>query len=403
MKNIISIKTKASNAFPTHKTYSNQSKNQLPIPREAIDINGNRVNTTGQVWQLHEQTTNLQLNWSLLSGNEETINSLKAYLFHIVESNAPQYAPSIFSCIKPAIDSIGNKHPSKIDFLDLYKIFEKLTEEDSSWRFGHVRRWYRWCFRQEISGFSKEVLNELEELKIPTFQSGLAVLTRDPEKGPFCEEEYQIIRNAVKQKRGSLKIRTIIMLLMELGLRPGQISLLDKKDVSFYKTKSGDKLFSVNLIRLKQRVSGKQEKKKRRISKELGENLLEVIRKNRIHHNHWNIAPEEPIFVSQTKNDSSNIRSLKGTKKNEKELRIPQRITVNMIRYYATRYAKLNKLISPITGNLLLTYPYRFRYTLATRLASQGALRSILAEILDHSSLTSVDIYIKSSSNIIAQ
>ncbi len=67
------------------------------------------------------------------------------------------------------------------------------------------------------------------------------------------------------------------------------------------------------------------------------------------------------------------------------------------------RWARAAGLISPRTGMPLRVTPRRFRYTLATEMAREGASRHKIAEVLDHTDLQNVEVYIEASSYIVTQ
>lgn len=58
-------------------------------------------------------------------------------------------------------------------------------------------------------------------------------------------------------------------------------------------------------------------------------------------------------------------------------------------------------IISPRTGQLLHLFPRRFRRTLATDMAVQGASRAQIAQALGHSDLQNVEVYMDASSTIV--
>lgn len=64
-----------------------------------------------------------------------------------------------------------------------------------------------------------------------------------------------------------------------------------------------------------------------------------------------------------------------------------------MMRYHVLNYPVNTGIISPRTGKVLQLYPYRLRYTFATRHANQGAPAAALADMLDHKGLESVRVY----------
>jgi hypothetical protein len=64
------------------------------------------------------------------------------------------------------------------------------------------------------------------------------------------------------------------------------------------------------------------------------------------------------------------------------------------------RFAAAADLRSPRTGEKLHLCPRRFRTTLATHMAEEGASRYQIAEILDHSDLNNVKVYVEIASTI---
>jgi len=67
------------------------------------------------------------------------------------------------------------------------------------------------------------------------------------------------------------------------------------------------------------------------------------------------------------------------------------------------RFAADAQITSTRTGTLLRLSPRRFRYTLATEAASEGASPAKIAELLDHSDLQNVKVYIEASSDVVDQ
>jgi hypothetical protein len=60
-------------------------------------------------------------------------------------------------------------------------------------------------------------------------------------------------------------------------------------------------------------------------------------------------------------------------------------------------------LVSPRTSQALRLSPRRFRYTLGTEAAKEGASPAKIAELLDHSDLQNVDVYVEASSYVVDQ
>ena len=138
------------------------------------------------------------------------------------------------------------------------------------------------------SGFQTEIANALYRINVPTNTTGQAVQTRDPERGPLNDEEHWLIRQAIKEKKGPLLERVCVMLMLEFGARPGQIILLDEQDYRVLRGAQGQRFCSVEVSRLKQRQLV-PEKRRRRISPDLGEALDELIQEN--HSRYGNSGP----------------------------------------------------------------------------------------------------------------
>ncbi|MDQ6674514.1 MAG: tyrosine-type recombinase/integrase, partial [Chloroflexota bacterium] len=67
------------------------------------------------------------------------------------------------------------------------------------------------------------------------------------------------------------------------------------------------------------------------------------------------------------------------------------------------RWVRAAGLISPRTGKPLHLTPRRLRYTLATEMAREGASRHKIADVLDHTDLQNVEVYIEAASYIVTQ
>jgi hypothetical protein len=64
------------------------------------------------------------------------------------------------------------------------------------------------------------------------------------------------------------------------------------------------------------------------------------------------------------------------------------------------RFVKVADIVSPYTNRLLSMTPRRFRTSLATYMAAQGASNFHIAEILDHTDLRNVEVYTQTVSSI---
>jgi site-specific recombinase XerD len=64
------------------------------------------------------------------------------------------------------------------------------------------------------------------------------------------------------------------------------------------------------------------------------------------------------------------------------------------------RFAEAADLVSPRTQQRLRMNPRRFRFSIATHMAEEGASLFHIAEVLDHSDTQSVRVYVETASSI---
>jgi len=353
-------------------------------PGQLFNRNGHAIDVRGEVWPLSDYSGNCFINWNLLVIALDFKDSMKAYLAHVIESQAPRAASSVFVHLKRCVSQLPPV-PSleELSYSDIESVLVRLRNSGNAWEFGHMRRWYAWCARQGIPGFTVEIAKTLSKLKVATNSTGMAVHSRDPERGPLNDEEHWLVRQALKYKQGPLLERVCVMLMLELGARPGQLILLNEGDYRAISSPKGQRFCSLEISRLKQNQLV-PEKKSRRISSELGESIEELIQEN--HRLYGDTGSKSPLLRSMNK-ESKSIGRMTGL----------------IFLYRSRSYARKIGMISPRTGTTLDLYPYRLRYTFGTRHANQGTPAAVLADLLDHSSRASISVYTKATNNSVVR
>jgi len=231
--------------------------------------------------------------------------------------------------------------------------------------FSQLRNFYRWGVARQYHDFDPLRLQILRSITAPGNPSGHHVRSRNPIKGPLSPDERLLVVRAITAGQGRDHDRAIVMLHLELGLNPNASARLKNKDFKRYC--DGESVaFQLAVPRMKKRTAYR-ETKQRPISHELGQ-LLE-----RLQHG----EPEERLLHWLT--DSHPEWAIDAATK---------------------RFATAADLISPRTGKKLHLSPRRFRTTLATHMAEEGASKYQIAEILDHSDLNNVKVYVEVASTI---
>jgi hypothetical protein len=234
--------------------------------------------------------------------------------------------------------------------------------------FSHLRVFYEWGIARGYEDFQRTTLRQLKSIKAPNNPRGHNVRFRHPSKGPFSSDELFQIRGALQNGKGTDQDRALVMLHLELGLNPYATIQLTNADFRRYETEQLI-AYQIDVPRIKKRTIHR-ETKRRPISNTLGQ-LLEQLQQG---------GPEDPLlnWLSPSRPDWS-------------------------LSYAMRRFVKITGITSSDTGARLPISPRRFRTSLATAMAAQGASKFHIAEILDHTDLQSADIYTQTVSSIADQ
>jgi integrase len=245
-------------------------------------------------------------------------------------------------------------------------------------------------------GVDKTAIRMLEKINIVSNQTGEAVKRRDPNKGPFTEIEFNIILTSLAELYSENKIESTIYcfihLLATTGRRPLQLTSLKGKDL----IKKMDRYY-LNIPRVKQKLPFRAEMEMKEIDGVLYENLRLLIEGNEkylelnFHEGIHDLRGEIPVFLDIKKVKKCIMLSDIKNKLNSDYFHMRNQKLFRMMKSLSIG----KDLKSERTKNNINLNARRFRYTLATRLASEGASISVIAKALDHKSISSSGIYVK--------
>jgi integrase len=231
--------------------------------------------------------------------------------------------------------------------------------------FSRLRTFYRWGVARQHRDFDPVIFRILQSITAVGNSKGHYVRFRDPVRGPFSPDELLLISRAVAEGRGTNKDRAIVMLHLELGHNPNASARLRNEDLVRYETKSAV-AYQLEVPRVKKRTS-QRETKSRPISTALGR-LLECMQQG---------APKDPLLHW-----------------------LPSENPEGGINRSMRRFAKATNLVSPRTQRPLVINPRRFRFSIATHMAEEGASAFHIAEVLDHTDTQNVMVYVETVSSI---
>jgi integrase len=234
--------------------------------------------------------------------------------------------------------------------------------------FSRLRVFYEWGVARQYPDFDIRFLRILKAIPSSANAKGHHVRFRHTTKGPFSPSEKQLLIQAIKAGQGADRDRAVVMIHLELGLNPGATARLTNADFVRFKTSQGD-FYQLAVPRIKKRAAHR-ETKRRPISTGLGQ-LLQQLQQG---------EPQEPLlYWLPTENPQAGINTA--------------------MRQFVTHAG----IISPRTGEPLQVTARRFRYTLATHLAAEGASKFHIAEVLDHTDLQNVEVYVETTPAITDQ
>ena len=253
---------------------------------------------------------------------------------------------------------------------------------------GHVASFMKFWVERGYPGVDRDVLHFFRSVKIPGNVKGAAVRTHHPTKGPFTDAELQAVtltaREAHRVGRVSTQDFAILLTLSTTGARPGQVSMLVCGDL--LPPERGTSTMRLLVPSLKKRTRERLTRE-RPIPDELAVLLSELVGERRRDERFPGIPVEKrPIFA---------------TAHPAYDLLEDAHVGRNGIKQALRRIQKTINLRSERTGEPVVLSPRRFRATLGTRAAEAGYPPVVIADLLDHTDLQHVSVYVETRPSIV--
>lgn len=269
-----------------------------------------------------------------------------------------------------------------------------------------IKKWYELGY----SGIDEDAYDFLCKLIIPDNKKGEVVRRRDQVKGPFTDIELQSFLEACYRAydKGSIDITQLAMALLisATGRRPLQISQMKVSDIRRLKVNENSYSYVISIPRIKQGLGFREAFKNFQVTKE----LYDLLRKQcdlSIEKTRSTLKREltdrelgnTPLFISMQKLESFKINNelreiFVSDKAHEYSVKINKTLTF---------IAKTENIISERTYERLNVNPRRFRYTVGTRAAREGASELVIAELLDHSTTQYTGVYVEFNADHVAR
>ena len=263
----------------------------------------------------------------------------------------------------------------------------RLPREDLHY-LGHVAAFLKFWVARGYPGVDHDVLQFFDSIRIPGNTKGDAVRTHHPTKGPLTDVELQgivlAVREAYRVGIVSKQDFAILLTLTATGSRPGQVSMLVCGDLLPPERGSTSTRFLVPSLKKRTR---KRLTRERVIPGELAVLLHELVEERRRDERFRGIPVEQrPIFAIK----ATTFASIEDA-----------HIGAIGVRQVLKRIENAIQLRSARTDAPVVLAPRRFRTTLGTRAAEAGHPPVVIADLLDHTDLQHVGVYVESRPSIV--
>lgn len=372
------------------------------LPEVAYRKSGQPYNPQLELWDWIDGPFRLRLDFAALPRNFQSLKApLKFCLMVFVKGYSPAYTDNLFrgflglARANPSFDAAtGTLSPAELGNL------AATLGPDREWYISALNPLLQKWFLLGLPGVSQECVDYLRSRRKPGNKKGAAVRTRDPDIGPFTDQEFQAIFRALGRAREDEAIPVwadvLIRLLAACGARPSQYASLKIKDVRLATADSAKRVAAtLALPQIKKGYDHAREELKdfdlsARLAELVGEYIGHLVTVRRL-------GPEDALFPL------SELRlSGRGDETRRPGDPFYGHPTGDQLSGYLNRAASSIAPASERVGFAPISLaPRRFRYTFGTRMAEEGASRAVIADRLGHTDLQNVEVYMEASPAIV--
>lgn len=380
----------------THPSDSHEDAKRLdalpPVPQFEVDRFRNKVDTTGTKWHLVDPAHRITINWDLVAEGEIKV-ALQLWICRCIRRHSPMEVQNQFKECKKAI-ALDLPRPSTLDAMDL-EWWRKLRSAleaggvDRRYLMHRPRQWFGWLADQ--GWVDEDTAFEIETWRIPGNAKGEAVSSMDKDSGPLDDVQFSVLWQAAIRPQPLTLGQAATLLCLDLGSNPKSLVLLEERDIRAHvDPKTGRRRFLLAVPRMKKRTKDRHTKL-RHISPETGTLLEALVALNQ---NQWGGPdPKRPIICRQKPRSDEVVPGMR---------RFRLHHTTSEFRQLVSGYGKAQGLRAPGGGDTTFRItPRRLRYTFATRLAIEGASAVLIAELLDHTDLQHVRVYVDAGGRLV--
>lgn len=319
------------------------------------------------------------------------IDSIKLVLVWYAENRAAGTLAQAFQHLKHFLSTV--KVPGKISSVELLNYRTALLRE-AEWYLGRLRGVLKRWYALNYPGVADDAITLLNQIRIKGSEKGKAVLTMDPEDGPYSDLEFEAIQTALYDAYSRNKIDIeellLVVLFMSLGQRPVQYASLKVCDVIPPPKDASAPHYILRMPRAKQKTKlARTQFKERLLVPQIGRLLVRYADDcKKKFENKLAVSEDAPLFPERI-----------SLFEQPKRFRF-HRTAYSLSTFLTTILDRLNISSERVVGALHIT-AMRFRRTVGTRAAREGHGELVIAELLDHSDTQNVGVYVQATPEMV--
>jgi len=340
-------------------------------------------------WVYRDCSVTVHIDFTSLDATQTLVASAKRVLAWYAENKSPFHLFNMFKRLSHFLNTLCQNREAveRISALDLLN-YHSLLPSDQQWYLCSLSGFFQKWYSMGLPGITDDANALLKQLRLKGNRKGEAVLTMNPENGPYSDIEFASIHRALESSYddGETDLSDYILawLFMTLGQRSIQYAALKVCDLVVGSGKDGVSVYTLRIPRAKQRgqlVRG--EFTNRVLIAQIGEKLIQ--HREQVKKNFQTIladTEQAPLFPS------------KRSRKNEPKGFEYHRTSVSLADTLERVISRLS-VFSERTGKPIHITATRFRRTLGTRAATEGHGELVIAELLDHTDTQNVGVYVQ--------
>jgi len=364
---------------------------------KSVSFNGYEFDIDSDVWVLNKNK-DLRVDF-IAEFNPSIQEDIRATLVYFAENKSAYHAFNVCLAIKNYYDKTGRRVIDETGLLAYKSIYSKKSEE---YRLGVLRVFLKQLYFLEFKAVSDQLFELLSRWKLSGNDKGTAVLSLDPEEGPYSDTEFEAIRCELDNKYAELVIDaeeySLIQLFAATGRRPIQIASLKLGDVRIDSETREMPVFMLQIPKAKVRGCGfRSNFTDFALIESIGQVLslhIESVKKKAACQIGRQLSKAEsdllPLFpgdldqlIGLPDSDMSIVLNTDVTHRKTSEVTSTLKNIIDKLEVTSER-----------TGEPVKTTGYRFRYTLGTRAAREGAGVLTIATLLDHADTQNTKVYV---------